>query len=813
MLKKTTQYILLLFALFLVNHQSYGAGQKAHLSGTVVDKNTGEKLPGATVYFPDLKTGCITDINGSFQIENLPFKKLVVQFSLLGYKNFITTIDLTITSTITVTLEESVKEINAIVVTGSAYAVEKNRTPTPITVIQKSLIVESSSSNIIDALAAQPGISQITTGSGISKPVIRGLGYNRVIVVNDGIKQEGQQWGDEHGIEIDEYGVDKVEILKGPASLMYGSDAMAGVINMISSPSLSDGNITGEILTEYQTNNGLYGYSLNTKGNLKGYVWDARFSNKGAHSYQNKFDGQVYNTGYKEYSAQTILGINRSWGFSHLHLSYYNLTPGLAEGERDDLTGNFIKPVVINDTTVENVIVSNSDFNSYTPGIPYQKINHYKAVINNSVIINQGTLKSTFGYQLNERKEFAEIIDPNQYGLYFKLETFNYEVKYHFPEFKKINLTTGFNGMLQKSANKGIEFLVPAYNMIDGGIFAIAARNFNKIDLSAGIRYDSRSLKGEDLFLDANGLATTEINSADHRFTAFNSTFSGLTGSVGMAWNFNPIYYTKANLSFGFRAPNIAELGSNGLHEGTIRYEIGNIKLEAERSSQLDLAFGINTDHLSVEIDGFINSIDNFIFLPKLPNVSGTDSIIDGNYVFKYSSGNALLKGGEILVDLHPHPFDWLHFENSFSFVDAQQKDQPDSTTYLPFTPPMKITSELQFTQKKFLKVLSNCFFKFGLDYYFKQDQIYSAYNTETATSGYALLHAGIGTDIMRKQKKLLSAYFNISNLGDVGYQSHLSRLKYAPENLATGRSGIYNMGRSFNFKVIVPLDFSKKTT
>ncbi|HQW24044.1 MAG TPA: hypothetical protein PLI47_12140 [Bacteroidia bacterium] len=125
----------------------------------------------------------------------------------------------------------------------------------------------------------------------------------------------------------------------------------------------------------------------------------------------------------------------------------------------------------------------------------------------------------------------------------------------------------------------------------------------------------------------------------------------------------------------------------------------------------------------------------------------------------------------------------------------------------------MKITSELQFTQKKFLKVLSNCFFKFGLDYYFKQDQIYSAYNTETATSGYALLHAGIGTDIIRKQKKLLSAYFNISNLGDVGYQSHLSRLKYAPENLATGRSGIYNMGRSFNFKVIVPLDFSKKTT
>ncbi len=811
MLDKLTRYILLLLAISLISENSFGLAEKTKLSGNVIDKTTLEKLPGVSIYFPDLKSGGISDINGSFKIENLPAKKLVVQFSLIGYKNFITTIDLVTTTTISVSLEESVKEINAVVVTGSANAVEKNRTPAPITVIQKSLIVESASSNIIDALATQPGISQITTGSGISKPVIRGLGYNRVIVINDGIKQEGQQWGDEHGIEIDEYGVDKVEILKGPASLMYGSDAMAGVINMISAPSLAVGKIEGEVVSEYQTNNGLYGYSLNTKGNLKGFVWDARFSNKGAHSYQNKADGYVYNSGYKEYSAQTILGVNRSWGFSHLHLSYFNLVPGISEGERDDISGKFTKPIVVNDSTIQNVNADISDFKSYTPDVPYQKINHYKAVLNNSVIINNGTLKSTFGYQLNERKEFADILHPNEYGLHFKLQTFNYEVKYHFPEFKKINITSGLNGMIQNSSNNGIEFLVPAYTMFDGGIFTIAARNFNKIDLSAGIRFDSRNLKGDDLFLDSEGRATSDNNSYDHRFTAFNSNFSGLTGSIGMAWNFNPIYYTKANVSFGFRAPNIAELGANGVHEGTIRYEIGNINLKAEHSSQLDLALGINTDHLTVELDGFINSIDNFIYLSKLPNVSGNDSIIDGYSAFKYSSGNALLKGGELLVDIHPHPFDWLHFENSFSIVDAQQTDEPDSSKYLPFSPPMKVTSELRLSQKKFLNVLSNCFFKFGIDYYFKQDHIYSAYNTETATPGYALLHAGIGTDILRKHRKLLSAFFNISNLSDLAYQSHLSRLKYAPENLATGKTGIYNVGRSFNFKVIIPFDFSNK--
>ncbi|MBK6397200.1 MAG: TonB-dependent receptor [Bacteroidetes bacterium] len=787
------------------------SGEKIKLTGTVTDKSTGEKIPGVTIYIPDLKTGSITDINGEFRIENLPDKKLIFQFSLIGYKNYITTIDLSTTRSIDVKLETAVKEINAIVVTGSANAVEKNRTPTPITVIQKSLIVENSSSNIIDVLASQPGISQITTGSGISKPVIRGLGYNRVIVINDGIKQEGQQWGDEHGIEIDEYSVDKVEILKGPASLMYGSDAMAGVINMISAPSLAEGKITGELISEFQTNNGLYGYSANSKGNLKGFVWDARFSNKAAHAYKNKYDGYVYNSGYKEYAAQTILGINRSWGFSHLHLSYFNLIPGISEGERDATSGKFIKPVVINDSTIEEVIAGDSDFKSYSSNVPFQKVNHYKIVLNNSMIISQGTLKSVFGYQLNERKEFAEITSPDDYGLYFKLSTFNYELKYHFPEYKKINFTTGLNGMLQNSLNKGTEYLVPAYTLFDGGIFAIAARNFNKIDVSAGIRYDSRKLNGEDLYLDANGISTNENNSTEHRFNSFTTTFSGLTGSAGMAWNFNPNFYTKANISFGFRAPNIAELGANGVHEGTIRYEIGNTQLKAEKSRQVDLSLGFNTDHVSIEIDGFINSIDNFIFLSKLSTSGGTDSLRDGNSVFLYSSGNALLKGGEILIDLHPHPFDWLHFENSLSIVDAQQKDQPDSTKYLPFTPPMKVTSELKFTAKKLSKVISNSYFKIGIDYYFEQDKIYSAFNTETSTPGYNLFHAGIGTDVIIKKKKLLSAYINVTNLGDVAYQSHLSRLKYAPENPVTGQTGIFNMGRNINFKVIVPLEFSKK--
>jgi iron complex outermembrane recepter protein len=225
----------------------YPNSTNAHLSGKVTDKTTGESLPGVSIYFPDLKNGTATKEDGSYFIDKLPATKLLIQVSYLGYKMQSKQLDLAITQTQDFTMELSATEIGEVVVTGQSGGIENNRTPSPIAVVPRTQMLQNSSSNIIDALSKVPGISQVTTGVGISKPVIRGMGYNRVVVVNDGIRQEGQQWGDEHGIEIDENGVNRVEILKGPASLAYGSDAMAGVINMISAPTLPEGTIRGNI--------------------------------------------------------------------------------------------------------------------------------------------------------------------------------------------------------------------------------------------------------------------------------------------------------------------------------------------------------------------------------------------------------------------------------------------------------------------------------------------------------------------------------------------------------------------------------------
>ncbi len=798
-------------AILFASTMSFHAQNKIALHGKVIDKQSGDPLIGASVYFPDLKIGTRTDVAGIYKINNLPKATLLVKVAYIGYQQIVQLINLATTNSLDFSMNESVAEFGEVVVTGLSNATESNRTSSPISVVTPTKLKQSSATNIIDAISAQPGISQITTGPGISKPVIRGLGYNRVVVVNDGIRQEGQQWGDEHGIEKDEYSVNSVEILKGPASLAYGSDAMAGAINLLPEPTLPEGSIKGNILANYQTNNGLIGGSLNIGGNQNGFVWDIRYSNKLAHAYQNKYDGYVFNSGFKQNNLEAMLGLNKSWGYSHLIFSIYNLVPGIIEGERDHITGHFIKSIAINDTTTDKVAASNSDYLSYTPLVPYQRIHHYKIVANNNFYLGNGSVETTLGWQENQRQEYGKVIIPNEYGLYFYLNTLNYEAHYNYPINNNIDLSFGTNGMYQNSQNKGNEFMIPDYNLFDSGFFALAKKSWEKWTLSCGVRYDLRNENGKSLWLDTNGKKSENPDiTSKQQFFAFHSKYQGISGSIGTTYQINDILYTKLNFSKGFRAPNIAEISANGKHEGTVQYLIGSPYLKSEDSYQIDYAFGINSEHAALELDLFYNQISNYIFLEKLQSTFGADSLTNGYQTFKYSQGNASLFGGEITLDIHPHPLDWLHFENSFSYVQSTLSNHPDSMRYLPLTPAPKLYSEIKAYNKNIGEYFSNSYVSIGVEYYFKQNHFFQAFGTETATSSYTLLNVGIGTDIISKNKTLFSIYISANNLTNVAYQSHLSRLKYLDENSATGRKGVYNMGQNFSFKLIVPIDINR---
>lgn len=781
------------------------------LSGKVVDKATHTPLPGATVYLPDLRVGAAADAQGNYVINNLPKGKYVVDVHYIGYAAYTASVAISGTTNQDFELSETLIEKNEVVITGASLVTLAKKTPTPISVIRRDYLDQSISTNIIDAIAKIPGVTQLATGPAISKPFIRGLGYNRVVVVGDGVRQEGQQWGDEHGIEVDDYNVSRIEVLKGPASLIYGSDALAGVVNIVPPAPLPLGKIKGNLEGNYQTNGGLFAYHADIAGNNNGFSWGAYVTRKQAHDYENKYDGHVFNSRFNNTNFGANIGINKQWGYSHLSFTSFNQHLGLVEGNRDS-HGNFLKQVN-NNGTADKAPVTSDDNTSYSMTVPKQQINHQKIVWDNSLYLhNGGRIGLTLGYQLNQRREYGNVLEPNTPGLYLYLQTFNYGLKYYLPEMNGWQTTVGVNGMQQTNQNKGDDFLIPAYDLFDLGAFAVTSKTFNKLTLSGGLRFDNRSLKSKPLFLDAQGKPAP---SGETKFESFKRDFSNVSGSVGLSYEASNRVVLKLNAARGFRAPNIAELSANGVHEGTIKYEYGNQDLKPEISTQVDAGIDFNTQHVSITANVFYNHINNFIFSRKLFNAAGRDSIPaednpEGFAAFKYQQANAHLYGGEFMMDIHPHPIDWLHFENTFSYVRGVAANATDSTKYLPRIPAARWLSELKGKFKKVGKgPLQNAYAGVQMDLNFAQNDVFSAYETETATPGYTLFNAGVGADFMnRKNRKLFSLHFMVNNIADVAYQNHLSRLKYAPVNEATGRAGVYNVGRNFSVKLAIPIDF-----
>ena len=662
-------------------------------------------------------------------------------------------------------------KLNELIVTGVTGDTKLRNSTAPISIVSGKELRQTASTNIIDAIAKQPGVSQITTGGGISKPIIRGLGYNRIIVMNEGIRQEGQQWGDEHGIEIDGANINSVEILKGPASLMYGSDAMAGVLILHGAPVQPEGEMKANVSSEYQTNNGLFDYSLNFAGNQKGFVWDARFTDKMAHAYKNKYDGYVPGSQFRERAGRLMLGVNKTWGHSHLTWTAFHQTPSIVEGERDEATGE--------------LITSHSSLTTYSKSLPFQQVKHYKAVWDNSLNLQSGWLKAIIGYQQNRRQEFEESEDD--YELYFKLHTLTYDLRYLTEEWDGWKLAAGVNGMWQQSQNLGEESLIPEYKLFDIGGYATVSKAFDDFTLNGGLRYDYRHL---------------DFNSRN---------FSGATGSVGAVWNATEHLNLRLNLARGFRAPNMSELGSDGVHEGTLRYEIGNAELKPEYSWQADFGLDFTSQYISAQVALFANRIENYIFAKRIDQV-----MEEGLRTYQYTQGDARLLGFEAGFDFHP--IHCIHFENTFSYVDAQQMHADKDTKYLPMTPAPRWTSELKYEfthhghttanipHHSHTALFNNAYVALGLECNLAQNHYCKADGTETRTPSYTLLSLSAGTDLNIHRKKVAELYVTADNLLNCAYQNHLSRLKYCDFNSQTGRQGVYNMGRNVVFKVVVPI-------
>ncbi|MBC7448478.1 MAG: TonB-dependent receptor [Hymenobacteraceae bacterium] len=779
------------------------SARTAPFRGQVLDARTQEPIPGASIVFPDLRQGAATDSVGRFAFGRLPRGRFLVQVRALGYAPLVLTVATDGAEPLPAfQLTPAETEIGQVVVTGVSAATEARRSPVPVVSLDRAQLDQRASTNAVEAIAHLPGINQLSTGQAVGKPIIRGMGFNRVVTLNNGARQEGQQWGDEHGIEVDEYAVDRVEIIKGPGSLLYGSDALAGVINFLPPDPLPAGRIIAQTSANYQTNARLQGYSAMTAGNADGFVWLARGTFKQAGNFRNRHDGPVFNSGFQELDANGYVGLNRAWGFSHLTLNSFNQELAVPEGERDSLTGRFLREFNIGDSLTDR-IATTAELRGYQRFAPQQRINHRRLGLDNSFVLGTSRLTVTAGWQQNRRREFEPLLGTGTPSLDMRLQTIDYAARLYLPEAAGWTPTVGLSGMVQRNTNHGQEALIPNYSLFDGGVFGLLKRSFGNVDVSGGARYDVRTIATTTRLV--AGLDPELLT----RFASFDRTFRNVSAGLGAAWNVSEHLTLKANAARGFRAPNIAELGSNGQHEGTLRYELGATDLRAETSLQLDAGLAYTTDHISLQLDAFRNRIQSYIYTRRVLNRAGTaDSVSDeGTTVFRYQQGDAVLVGGEATLDLHPHPLDWLHFENSFSMVRAEQRHVSAGERYLPFIPADRFQSELRVTRAALGPRVAHLYARLAAEHTFRQERFYAAFATETGTAGYTLINAGIGADILNSHRYVIaSLHLTATNLFDVAYQSHLSRLKFAAENYATGRRGIFNPGRNVSLKLTIPL-------
>ncbi|WP_298221414.1 TonB-dependent receptor [Flavobacterium sp.] len=713
------------------------------VTGTITDAKS-QPIKGVTITAPELHKGTTTDDNGTYTLNNLPNGTLKLTFSYIGFATQNKSISLVQKETVlNVSLEEKAFQMDEVIV---STAFNKLQSQNVMKVEHASMrsLQQKGTSTLIEGLATIPGVSQVSTGTSIGKPVIRGLSGNRVLVYSQGVRVENQQFGDEHGLGLNDAGVESVEVIKGPASLLYGSDALGGVLyfnpEKFAEAHTFKTNFSQKLFSNTLGSN----TSLGLKTSTEHWKFSARGSYNTHSDYKVPDDNRVTNTRYNESDFKTGIGYSNAKFSSVLRYNYNKLDLGIPENGIAEQTKS-----------------KKTDY-------PKQGVFNHLLSWNNIVYFKNSKLDVDLGYIENDRSEFE---DSDVANLHMKLKTFNYDAKFHLPKFGKMESIVGIQGMHQTNTNSGEEYLIPDASTNDFGVFGTFNCEWKSNVIQAGLRYDNRKITSN-----AHGISGEEGS-----FEAINKSYDSFNAALGYKTNLLENLTLRLNAASGFRAPNLAELTSNGVHEGTNRYEIGNANLKTEQNIQTDINLEYNSDHFEFFANGFYNHINHYIY------AAPTGTVLDGNDVFQYIQNDAMLYGGEIGFHIHPHPLDWLHLESSFENVTGKKQNGD----YLPLIPANSWSNTIR-AEFKIKKWLTDGFATLNAVHTFDQNNV-SGF--ETRSNDYTLVNLGIGGKI-HVGKSAFDVNLNGNNLFDKTYTAHLSRLK---------TDGIPNMGRT----IVLGLNFT----
>jgi len=737
-------FIILMLLLSLYSHS------QNRISGTITD--TGRlPLAGATVYLPELNKGTYSDINGFYELIDLPDGRIKVLFSYMGYTTQIQPVLLEGNPLVlNVVLETTTLRTEEIVITGG-YSSTQHENAVKIESLDLLSRENPASPNFTERLTRIPGVDMISKGTGVSKPVIRGLSMNDILILNNGVRFENYQYSSHHPMGIDEFGYEDVEIIKGPASLLYGSDAIGGVINFIREKPAPVGSITGDYHLQMFTNSLGMVNNFGIKGSTKKTFGGIRIGHKTHADYLEGGGRFVPNSRFNEYSIKLNGGYTGKTGTFRLFYDYIGETPGLAEDEA-------VK-------TVQTRGRNNEEF--------YLQSGTHLVSSQNLLYFRRYKLNVNAAFQ---NTELSHIETDRIHEIQMSLATVTYEAKLYFPSAEGSEYIAGIQGLNQKNSNLNDRevILLPDAGMFNYSVYGLVQQSFfKKLTLQAGLRYDFKGLETRD---------AGEPGTLDFR-KSLNKRYSSISGSIGGTYHFSDHLLIRANIASAFRTPNIAELTSNGPHES--RFEIGDQDLVPEKSLEADVSTHYHLDNLTLDLAIFTNRINHFIFLTPTMDTTG-----EGLRIYRYTQEDSRLFGGEAGIHYHPEGWKWLHLEAAFSAVTGKKSDKE----YLPLIPAHKINLEARVEKEK-IWVLEDAFFALNLKKVFDQNR---PAPDETATDGYTLIDISAGGNISTGKQKLFIG-LGATNLFDIKYTDHLSTLKEV---------GYHNPGRNLSLTLSWPFRF-----
>lgn len=750
------------FLLFAVTVQAQSTACDCFIQGVVRDHHSHLPIAGATVLIEGQNKGVFTDEKGNYRLSGLCPGNYVLESRIVGYQSVKQTINLHAGHKEDFDLEEDEVHLHAVEISANRTDAPSSQ---PLTTLAGSELTQTRGQSLAESLKGITGINTLQTGSSIAKPVIHGLHSNRVLIMNNGVRQEGQQWGSEHAPEIDPFVAQRVSVVKGAAGVRYGSDAIGGVILVEPDELPFNQPLSGEVnLVGFS--NGKQGVASGTlqggiKG-LEGFGWRAQgtFKRGGNIETPHYF---LDNTGIREKNFSIGTGYRRKGFGVDLFYSRFNTQLGIFSGAHIGSITDLM--AVINNG--EPLIKSGF---SYSLGRPYQDVTHDLLKAEAHYHFADGNrIQWTFAKQMNDRSEYDlhrprndSLAALNRPELNFRLTTLTNDLIWdHKPLFGKLAGQVGLSTLYQYNMMSGRP-LIPNFDQLTMGLFWIERWVKNNWEIEGGARYDLRWLT---VYRFVNKVKVTD------RFD-----FGNASGTLGVTRILNERLSARLNVGTAWRAPNVSELFSDGVHHGSAAYEQGDASIKPEQAFNNIASVVYTGNRLKVEIGGYFNYINRFIYLK--PQAEPIQTVRGAFPFFKYTQTNATFTG----VDLSATTKVWrgLSWITKLSYLHAYDVK---SDNYLVTIPPNRWGNQLKYEWDRLGKA-TKVFAQVGNLLVAEQKKVPANSDFLVPPSGYSLWSAQVGATIPLSSGQEFEISLVGQNLLDKAYRDYMNRFRYYTDEM-----------------------------